>query len=177
MRTSDSKKAFTIFHGHEAPSLSDAGIMSFEPFKEQLLPMIGKVQEAGVFNGEQARVLFAIPGFCLTHVWFKKDYPLPLHSHDADCLYYIIAGSLKLGTERLGPRDGFFVPADVPYGYTPGPDGVELLEFRHATEFNFVNHANGEAFWNKALETVKASQDAWECAKMPALNHGEGNDA
>lgn len=163
-------RKFEIFRGEDAPSLADAGCMSFEPFKDQVLPLLGQVQDAGVFDGEQARVLFSIPGFCLTHVWFKAGYPLPPHSHDADCLYYIIAGSLRLGTETLRPRDGFFVPADVPYSYTPGPEGVELLEFRHATSFNFVNHANGTAFWEKALETVKANRQAWATAKMPALN-------
>ena len=163
-------KKFTIFRAEDAPSLADAGCMTFEPFKEQVLPLLGQVQEAGVFEGEQARVLFSMPGFSLTHVWFKTGYPLPPHSHDADCLYYIIAGSIRLGTETLGPRDGFFVPADVPYSYTPGPQGVELLEFRHATSFNFVNHANGTAFWEKALETVKANKEAWATATMPALN-------
>ena len=144
--------------------------MSFEPFKDEVLPLLGQVQEAGVFEGAEERLLFSIPGFSLLHVWFKHGYPLPLHSHDADCLYYIVAGSIKLGTETLGPRDGFFVPANVPYGYTPGPEGVEVLEFRHATHFNFVNHANGLGFWEKALESVKANRPDWATAKMPALN-------
>ena len=162
------ERKFTIFRAEEAPSLADSGAITFEPFKETILPFVVRAQEEGVFNGEQARVLFSIPGFSLTHVWFKKGYPLPLHSHDADCLYYIVAGSVKLGEEMLGPRDGFFVPADVPYTYTAGPNGVEVLEFRHATSFNFVNHANGEAFWEKAVETVRANQGNWMTAAMPS---------
>lgn len=159
---------FTIFRRDDCPTLGESEMMSFEPFRESLLPIIGEVQEAGVYKGEDARVLFAIPGFSLIHVWFKPGYPLPLHSHDADCLYYIIAGSIRMGSQDLGPRDGFFVPANVPYGYTPGPKGVELLEFRNATSFNFVNHANGMAFWEKALQTVRNAQPVWETAKMPA---------
>ena len=124
----------------------------------------------GMARGEQVKVLFNIPGFSLSHVWFKKDYPLPLHSHDCDCLYYVIAGSLQLGTEALGPRDGFFVPAGVPYTYKPGPEGVELLEFRHATQFNFNVLATGEAFWKRAVETAEARNEEWRTAKMPALN-------
>jgi len=163
-------QGFTIFRGADAPSLAESGCMTFEPFRDSVLPLLGQVQEAGVFAGEQARVLFAIPGFSLTHVWFKAGYPLPPHSHDADCLYYIVAGEIRMGPQTLGPRDGFFVPADVPYSYTPGPEGVELLEFRHATQFNFVNHANGLAFWEKALETVKGKQQEWAEARMPPLN-------
>ena len=164
----DAERQFTIYRSDDAPSLADSGMMQFEPFKESVLPILGRVQDAGVFNGEQARVLFAIPGFSLLHAWFKKDYPLPPHSHDADCLYYIVAGSIRLGTATLGPRDGFFVPANVPYSYTPGPDGGEILEFRHETSFNFVNHANGEAFWTRALETVKSAQGEWATAGMPS---------
>jgi hypothetical protein len=163
-------KQFSIFRAKDAPMAATTGCMQFEPFKDAVLPLLGQVQEAGVFNGAEERLLFAIPGFSLLHAWFKHGYPLPLHSHDADCLYYIVAGSIRLGTETLGPRDGFFVPANVPYTYMPGPEGVEVLEFRHATSFNFVNHANGLPFWQKALETVTAKQDEWATAKMPALN-------
>ena len=35
-------------------------------------------------------------------------------------------------TTRFVPGDGFFVGRDVPYNYRPGPDGVEVLEFRTA---------------------------------------------
>jgi quercetin dioxygenase-like cupin family protein len=166
-------RKFTIFRRTDSPALADSGMMSFAPFNEAILPVLAQVQEAGVYAGEDARVLFALPGFSLIHVWFKPGYPLPLHSHDADCLYYIIAGSIRLGTQDLGPQEGFFVPANVPYGYTPGPEGVEVLEFRHATSFNFVNHANGQAFWEKALETVRANRSLWETAAMPAPSRQE----
>jgi hypothetical protein len=164
------KKEFKIYRAKDAPSLDEAGCMSMAPLDPALLAGVTKVMEAGFREGESVRVLVNIPGFSLTHVWFKKDFPLPLHSHDADCLYYIVAGSLRLGTEELGPRDCFFVPSDVPYGYKPGPDGVELLEFRHANSFDFVFHAKGRSFWDKALETVNANQEGWKAAKMPALN-------
>jgi hypothetical protein len=111
-----------------------------------------------------------IPGFSLAHVWFKADFPLPLHSHDADCLYYIVAGSLQLGTETLGPRDSFFVPAHAAYAYRPGPDGVELLEIRHANTFDFQMFARSQAFYDKALATVDARREDWIKAPRPALN-------
>ena len=67
-------------------------------------------------------------------------------------------------------RDGFFVPAGTPYTYRPGPEGVELLEFRHATHFDFRLHVNNEAFWKKGAETVAKNRADWETAKMPPLN-------
>lgn len=162
---------FQIYRYEGAPTLAESACMTFAPFADDIARLSQEAVEAGMDQGEHLRVLFSLPGFSLTHVWFKKFYPLPLHSHDADCLYYIIAGSLRIGTETLGPRDGFFIPADMPYAYVPGPDGVELLEFRHKTNFSFVNHANGTAFWDKAKKTAEANAEGWKIAERPELRN------
>ena len=71
-------------------------------------------------------------GMSLVHVWFGANFPLFRHSHPryGDCLYYVIAGEILLGQQRLGAGSTFFVPNGQPYKYTAGPAGVELLEFR-----------------------------------------------
>ena len=71
-------------------------------------------------------------GMSLIHVWFGPNFPLFRHSHPAfgDCLNYVVAGEITMGKRRLGPGSGFFVPNGMPYKYTAGPAGVELLEFR-----------------------------------------------
>ncbi|MCS5568040.1 MAG: hypothetical protein NZ743_08415 [Pseudomonadales bacterium] len=71
-------------------------------------------------------------GMSLVHVWFGPNFPLFRHSHPkyGDCLYYVVAGEVVLGRRRLGPGSGFFVPNGMPYKYTAGPAGVEVLEFR-----------------------------------------------
>ncbi|KMS52023.1 hypothetical protein V474_02940 [Novosphingobium barchaimii LL02] len=161
---------FQIFRAADAKGLMEEGCMSIEPFTPVQRAGMDKLVGAGFLDGEEVRVLCNLPGFSLTHVWFKKDYPLPLHSHDTDCLYYIIAGSLRLGTEDLGPRDTVFIPAGVPYTYKPGPDGAELLEFRHASHFNFVNLAKGAAFWDKAAEIAASRHEEWKTAVPPTLN-------
>lgn len=166
----DGNGKMQIFRAKDAPGLMEAACMSVVPFTPVQRAGMDKVLEAGYLEGDKVKVLVNIPGFSLTHVWFKKDYPLPLHSHDADCLYYIIAGSLRIGTEALGARDSFFLPTGTPYTYRPGPEGVELLEFRHATHFNFLNLAKGEAFWARAAETVAANRSDWQTAQMPVLN-------
>lgn len=168
-------QTFQIVRYADAPTLAETACMTFAPFADDVARLSQRAVAAGLDQGEHLRVLISMPGFSLTHVWFKKHYPLPLHSHDADCLYYIIAGSLRIGNETLGPRDGFFIPADMPYAYIPGDDGVELLEFRHSTHFTFVNHANGSAFWNKAIQTAQANAEDWRSAKRPVLSDGDGN--
>jgi quercetin dioxygenase-like cupin family protein len=161
---------FQIFRAADAKGLMEVGCMTVEPFTPVQRAGMDKVVAAGMLEGDEVKVLCNLPGFSLTHVWFKKDYPLPLHSHDVDCLYYIIAGSVRMGSEMLGPQDTFFIPANVPYAYKPGPDGAELLEFRHATSFNFVNHAKGAAFWDKAAATVAGNREDWKHAARPTLN-------
>ena len=168
--TENDTSKFQIFRAAEAKDLMEEGCMTVEPFTPVQRAGMDKLVASGFMDGDEVKVLCNIPGFSLTHVWFKKDYPLPLHSHDADCLYYIIAGSIRLGTETLGPRDTFFIPADVPYAYKPGPDGVEVLEIRHSTSFNFVNLAKGAAFWDKAAETAANNREDWKVAPRPALN-------
>ncbi len=168
--TTTTKPGFQIFRAKDAPGLMEAGCMTVAPPSPEDLARMQKVVANGEIEGDDVKVLVRIPGFSLAHVWFKKDFPLPLHSHDVDCLYYIIAGSLKLGTEDLGPEDSFFVPADVPYTYKVGPQGVQLLEIRHESEFGYVNHAKGAAFWEKAAQIADANREAWKTAKPPVLN-------
>lgn len=166
----DTPGTLQIFRSADARGLSETACMRVEPFSPVQREGMEKLIEAGYLEGDQIKVLVNIPGFSLTHAWFKRGYPLPLHSHDVDCLYYIIAGSLRMGTEELGARDSFFLPAGMPYTYRPGPEGVELLEFRHANAFNFVNLAKGAAFWEKAAQSVAEHRDSWREARMPALN-------
>src|ERR1700722_6899204 len=111
---------FAIFRAGDALSEAQAGIMDYEPISAVVTEGSQLAMEAGVDAGHQLKVLFSMPGFSLVYVWFKSGFPLPRHSHNVDCLYYIVGGSLKLGTQELAVGDGFFVGKDVPYTYTPG---------------------------------------------------------
>lgn len=162
------KNQMKIFRAKDAPSLMEAGCMAMEPMSEQQVEGFRKLAQAGYLEGDEVKVLVDMPGFSLAHAWLKKDYPLTRHSHDSDCMYYIVAGSLRLGTEELGPRDCFFVPADVAYTYIPGPDGVEVLEMRHKPRFNFKNLTHSDSWWQKAEATCKARQQEWQSAVPPS---------
>jgi mannose-6-phosphate isomerase-like protein (cupin superfamily) len=165
--TAESAK-FQVFRGDGAQKLMELGLMKVESMEPTQRAGLTELVKAGYLEGDEVKVIFNLPGFSLVRAWLKREYPLLLHSHDADCLYYIIAGSLKMGTEQLSVGDGFFVPAGTRYQYRPGPDGVEVLEFRHAIQFNFLNHSKGEAFYKKALETVKENAESWRTAKRPS---------
>ena len=162
------EKSIKIFRSAEAPPLLEAGCISLIPGSDLQNSGMERLRAAGFAEGDEIKVLVNVPGFSLAYVWFKQNYPLPLHSHDGDCLYYVIAGSLELGNETLGPRDSFLIPANTPYTYKPGPEGVEVLEFRHENQFEFRNHVKNNAFFDKAAETVVANVDAWRAAKRPS---------
>jgi hypothetical protein len=96
-------------------------------------------------------------------VRFKADYPVLRQSHDADCLYYIVYGCATLGAQTLRPGDGFFIPAGAPYGYTAGPEGVELLEIRHGVQrFDTQMHESNASTWAATADTIANHCEAWE---------------
>jgi hypothetical protein len=158
---------FAIYRGADAPTFSEIDVMDYDGVTPELQANFAKLAEAGVDEGQTVKLLFSAPGFSLTYAWFKSGFPLPRHSHDADCLYYIVAGSLALGTETLGAGDGFFVPAEAAYAYVPGPEGVEVLEFRTADHFNIRFLAGSSAFWAKAVEAVRAERPGWADQPRP----------
>jgi hypothetical protein len=79
----------------------------------------------------------------------------------------IIAGQLRIGTEELGPGDGFFVGADMPYTDVPGEKGVEVLEFRDSNHFDLKVLANNADYWRNALAGLQRDRQAWPAQGAP----------
>ncbi len=126
-----------------------------------------KLFEAGLSDGTVAKMLMDLPGFSLVYNWFKPHFPLPRHSHSEDCLYYIISGSLQLGSEHLEAGDGFFIAADTSYYYTIGAEGLEVLEFRHKGFFTTKGSAATQRYWDSALASIAENRDAWKAMIPP----------
>ena len=159
---------FAIYRMADAPPYAELDVMVTEHLTPIISDGLQRAGMAGADNGTIVKLLFAMPGMSLTYAWFKSGFPLPRHSHDADCLYYIIAGNLRLGTETLGAGDGFFVGSEVPYAYTPGEQGVELLEFRTAEQFNIRWLAHNKGFWDKTVGAIAAQQSQWQGERPPS---------
>lgn len=117
-------------------------------------------------RGSATKLLFGDPyaegdgGLSLVWVRFGANYRLPRHSHSVDCVYYVLSGEIRMGSRVLTSGDGFFVAADAPYGYTAGPDGVELLEFRGTSSYDSQVRETPEG-WQRILDAVRANRDAW----------------
>ena len=158
---------FAIYRASEAPDIDELNCMEAVGVSDIIVDGINRLTAAGFNDGNLVKVLFSMPGMSLTYAWFKSGFPLPLHSHNAECLYYIVAGSLKIGTEELGAGDGFFVGPDVPYAYTPGPQGVEVLEFRTADSFDIRFLGKTKTYWDKALKTLEDVRSSWADERRP----------
>jgi hypothetical protein len=160
---------FTIFRARDALDYTEADCMERQPQSPEEQVWGKRLVEAGMLDGSKTMLLFSRPGMSLSYAWFKSGFPLPRHSHDADCAYFIIAGSLKIGTEELGAGDGFFVGKAVPYTYTPGPEGVEVLEIRTADRFDIKLLAGtNPAYWEKALASLITAKADWPGQTPPS---------
>jgi hypothetical protein len=148
-------------------SPNDAENSKMLPISEATQAGFARLLDAGVTDGIVGKQLFDVPGFRLSYIWFKPHFPLPRHSHKQDCLYYIVAGRIKLGTEWFGAGDGFFLPDATPYTFTIGDEGLELLEFRTSDDTNFRAFDHTAAWWDKAVKAVEDNRDAWRAAKPP----------
>lgn len=161
---------FEIYRARDAAVFEESGMMYGDgPIAAAVGEASQTLVDEGMLDGSRLRVLFRRKGgFSLSHAWFKSGFPLPLHSHSTPCLYYIVAGSLRIGTNELGPGDGFFLDANMPYIYTPGPEGVEVLEFRDTDHFDIKIRSRNVKWWHKALEKLKIARKHWPDEQPPS---------
>lgn len=168
--TTTQAKGMTVFRASEGREGYEH--MPFEGIDESVMAGYARLAEAGDYaeHGQIMRTLFAAPGeqgFSLTYAWFKSGFIVPRHSHNADCLYYVLGGEMRLGSQTLHRGDGVMVPSDTPYSFEAGPDGVEILEFRNATHFHFLFGRNDEAFWDKMANAIRTNGPRWKDETIP----------
>jgi len=163
---SSGRRGIRLFRSKDAPGLFESGTMSspiFDPDDERELsadgPRSGNIalggHDAVLFRGERE------DGYSLVRAWFAPHYVLPRHSHDADCLYYIVEGSISMGSQVLEAGDGFFVPSGAPYAYEAGDDGVVVLEFRMRTSFNMIIPGGQVDRWRRMAAVADLHAEEW----------------
>lgn len=158
---------FQIFRGADAPTLEQTDVLRYEGITDDVAAGLTELVKAGVTEGSFAKILINVPGFALAYAWHKSNYPLPLHSHDVDCCYLIVAGELTVGNQTLGKGDGFFVPAGSTYTFSTGAEGVEFVEFRHEDSWNIVFKYRNPESWTKAADTAREHHERWKTEPQP----------
>jgi quercetin dioxygenase-like cupin family protein len=161
------QRGITIYRASEGVPLQETDFMSAPEMSPGAGAGFGGALTAGLGAGGMVDVVVrqdeAEGGFSLVRLWFKANYPLVRHTHDADCLYYVLSGTAVMGNQTLHTGDSFFVPANAPYRYNAGPEGVEILEIRHGVEqFNMVIPDEPESRWQAMAEAAASNRDAWE---------------
>jgi quercetin dioxygenase-like cupin family protein len=127
------------------------------------LPDRETLAEIARTSGYINQVVFGDPdsgGMSLIRLWYAPHYALPRHSHDVDCLYYVVTGEAHLGNQVLTAGDGFFVPAGAPYAYSAGSGGVEVLEFRAASQFA-IHVTESPARWAQLADLARLHREEW----------------
>lgn len=163
------RRRLIVFRSDEADEVTD-DMMPREGIDETVTAALSQLGAVNVGVGEKTRLLFKEPGddgMSLLYVWFKSGYVLPFHSHSTDCLYYILAGELRMGSHVLHQGDGIFIPGGHAYGYEAGPDGVELLEFRNASRFNLKFTPGANQRWEQLVQTYMGRATIWEEETVP----------
>jgi len=168
MPDSEARKPFEIYRATDERDYGEHNLQPMVDLKPEAIAALSQFAHDPVRSGSKVTLAYSRPGFSLTKVWFKSGYPLPLHSHGNSCLYYITAGTIRIGEDVLGVGDGFFVDKDVPYTYEVGPEGVEVLEFRSTDQLNIRFRANTKKSWDKLVERENARQETWATEKRPS---------
>ena len=161
---------FRIYRAKDAREV-DAVVMPLVDMGADDVAGMGAVMAAGFADGATSRLVMAdeATGMSLTYARFKAGFLLPRHSHDAHCAYYVISGEAHLGGAVLKAGDAFVVPANDFYSYRAGAEGVEIMEFRSATEFHFRFGGNDPSFWGQVLAATNAHADEWKATPPTAV--------
>jgi len=165
---SNTKPGFQVIRKQNYPAVDQTDALDASTLTADAVDGFTRLAEVGMYEGSTLKLVFSMPELSVIHCWFRSGFPLPLHSHDADCLYYIIAGEVRLGTEVIGEGDSFYVPSDVPYGYSAGPAGVELLEIRTKDKFNIKSHVKAKAGWDHAHDAMVKNHPKWAQEPRPS---------
>ena len=164
MTAAKPRRGIKFYDQAAARPLHETGMMSMPTTEGDVdEPMM----EWALSGGHIVNVLYqdGDDGMSLVWSWFGPGYVLPRHSHSADCLYYVISGEAHLGNRTVEAGSGFFVPADAPYAYSAGPDGIQILEFRGVSSFDMRITESPDG-WQRIVETVRERSHDWKAAAV-----------
>jgi len=73
----------------------------------------------------------------LVELRYEPDAVVSLHSHDEDEIIYVLTGEMRINNRKVGPGATLTVPGGVFYGFTAGPEGLRILNFRARPDASF----------------------------------------
>jgi hypothetical protein len=116
------RSGITIFDPPaEAPLLHETDIMAMPVMDPPAPDQMTAWARSG---GHVVKTLFrqsGDDGMSLVWSWFAPGYPLPRHSHNADCLYFVVSGEARMGNRRIPAAPGSSYPRAGPMPTPPDP--------------------------------------------------------
>lgn len=102
----------------------------------------GSIQESELREGElSVSVRVREPGTAsgpqLIELRYEPNAEIQLHSHDEDEIIFVRQGEIRLGNKLYGPGTSIFVAGQTLYGFTAGPNGLQILNFRPRQDLTF----------------------------------------
>jgi hypothetical protein len=96
------------------------------------------------------------------------------HSHSADEIIFVTAGSMQLGAHVLGPGTALSIPGGVRYAEGSGPDGCTFLNYRRdvSDRTDFVAGQAPSTNWETAGDRrgVRVEDDVVHVGPPPAAS-------
>lgn len=75
----------------------------------------------------------------LFEVWFPAGHVVKAHAHRTDEVVWVLEGELHLGARLLRPGTSVYLPGLTLYGFTAGPEGLRILNFRATKEIGTIS--------------------------------------
>jgi quercetin dioxygenase-like cupin family protein len=72
---------------------------------------------------------------------FEPGSEVSVHAHQQDEIFYVVAGSMKLGNREIGPGSSVFVGGNTLYSFGAGSDGLQVLNFRPRFDQSHISPA------------------------------------
>jgi quercetin dioxygenase-like cupin family protein len=155
---------FVISRRQTAPRLVETDMNTETTGSAASLARFEAIVDAGYADGIDARLLYRQRGehaMSAVYIHAKPGRPFVRHSHDTNCIYVVMSGEVIMGSQVLRTGDLVYVPANHPYSYRAGEQGVEVLEFRTERQYATNIADNSETNWQRMVDECRARRPAW----------------
>ena len=73
----------------------------------------------------------------LAEIEFIPNARAVVHKHDDDEIMYVVSGEMHFGNKVLKAGSSIYIPGNTYYGFTAGPEGLRVVNFRGRADVSF----------------------------------------
>jgi len=76
-------------------------------------------------------------GMQLAELHYLAGAEAVVHKHDDDEIIYVVSGEMHFGERVLRSGSSVFIPGNTYYGFSAGPQGLRIVNFRARADVSF----------------------------------------